>query len=40
MYVALKPGYHASEELAKKINDALVREIGPIAKARKVWIVS
>ncbi len=40
LYVALKPGYHASEELAKKINDALVREIGPIAKARKVWIVS
>ncbi len=39
MYVALKPGYHASEELAKKVNDALVREIGPIAKARKVWIV-
>jgi len=39
LYVALKPGYHASEELAKKINDALVREIGPIAKARKVWIV-
>ncbi len=39
MYVALKPGYEASEELAKKVNDALVKEIGPIAKARKVWIV-
>ncbi len=39
MYVALKPGYEASPELAKKINDALVREIGAIAKARKVWIV-
>ncbi|MFO8084884.1 MAG: acetate--CoA ligase [Desulfobacterales bacterium] len=39
MYVALKPGYEASEALAKKVNDALVKEIGPIAKARKVWIV-
>ncbi len=39
LYVALKPGYEATPELAKKINDALVREIGSIAKARKVWIV-
>ncbi len=39
MYVALKPGYEATPELAKKVNDALIKEIGPIAKARKVWIV-
>ncbi len=39
IYVALKPGYEPSEEIAQKVNAALVREIGPIAKARKVWIV-
>jgi len=39
MFVSLKPGYEASEEIAKKVQDALVREIGPIAKARKVWVV-
>ncbi|MDJ0667690.1 MAG: acetate--CoA ligase [Desulfobacterales bacterium] len=39
MYVALKPGFEASDEIAKKIVDALVKEIGPIAKPRKVWIV-
>jgi len=39
LYVALKPGVKATPELAKKISDAIVREIGPIAKPRKVWIV-
>jgi acetyl-CoA synthetase len=39
MYVALKPGYEASDEIAQKVQKALVEEIGPIAKARKVWIV-
>ena len=39
MYVALKPGYEASAELADKISKALATEIGPIAKPRKVWIV-
>ena len=39
MYVALKPGFEASDELAQKIIDTLVKEIGPIAKPRKVWIV-
>jgi acetyl-CoA synthetase len=39
MYVALKPGYEASDEIAQKVQKALVDEIGPIAKARKVWIV-
>jgi acetyl-CoA synthetase len=39
MYVALKPGFEASDAIAKKVIDALVSEIGPIAKPRKVWIV-
>ena len=39
MYVALKPGYDPSEELAAKISAALCEEIGPIAKPNKVWIV-
>jgi acetyl-CoA synthetase len=39
LYVALKPGYQASPELAKKISDAISTEIGKIAKPRKVWIV-
>jgi acetyl-CoA synthetase len=39
LYVALKPGYEASEELAAKISKAIVTEIGAIARPRKVWIV-
>jgi acetyl-CoA synthetase len=39
MYIALKPGYEASPELAKKISDAISTEIGKIAKPRNVWIV-
>jgi acetyl-CoA synthetase len=39
MYIALKPGYTASPELAKKISDAISTEIGKIAKPRNVWIV-
>jgi acetyl-CoA synthetase len=39
MFVSLKPGIESSDEMAKKISDTLVREIGPIAKPRKVWIV-
>jgi acetyl-CoA synthetase len=39
LYVALKPGYKPSVELEKKISDAISREIGKIAKPRKVWIV-
>jgi len=39
MYVSLKPGYEASEELAAKVSAALSTEIGPIAKPNKVWIV-
>lgn len=39
LYIALKPGFEASEELAKKISQAVVKEIGAIARPRKVWIV-
>ena len=39
LYVALKPGFEASDAISKKIIDALISEIGPIAKPRKVWIV-
>jgi acetyl-CoA synthetase len=40
LYIVLKPGFEASAELAKKISDALAKEIGPIAKPKDVWIVS
>ncbi|MBI9084320.1 MAG: acetate--CoA ligase [Desulfobacterales bacterium] len=39
MYIALKPGFEASEEMTKKIMTAMITEIGPIAKPRKIWIV-
>ena len=40
LYVALKPGIEASDELAKKISDVISSEIGKIAKPRHVWIVA
>jgi acetyl-CoA synthetase len=40
LYIVLKPGLKASATLEKKITDGLVKEIGPIAKPRKVWIVN
>jgi acetyl-CoA synthetase len=39
LYVALKPGFEASDELANKISDIICDAIGKIAKPRKVWIV-
>ncbi|HXW68504.1 MAG TPA: acetate--CoA ligase, partial [Dissulfurispiraceae bacterium] len=39
LYVALKPGLKGDEQLAKKISNAIVTEIGAIARPRKVWIV-
>ena len=39
LYVALKPGFEASDALAKKISDTVCEEIGKIAKPRMVWIV-
>jgi acetyl-CoA synthetase len=40
MYVALKPGFEPSEELQAKVSETIVREIGPIARPRNVWIVA
>jgi acetyl-CoA synthetase len=39
VYVSLRPGFDPSDAMAKKIEDALVSEIGPIARPRKVWLV-
>jgi acetyl-CoA synthetase len=39
LYIALKPGFEASDAMAKKISDAVCDQIGKIAKPRKVWIV-
>jgi acetyl-CoA synthetase len=40
LYVALKPGCAPSDELAKRIQNAVVAEIGAIARPRNVWIVT
>jgi acetyl-CoA synthetase len=40
LYIALKPGRTASEEVAKAISQCVVKEIGAIARPRKVWIVA
>jgi acetyl-CoA synthetase len=39
VYVALKPGFTASEEFAERISGNIVQSIGKIARPRKVWIV-
>ena len=39
MYVALKPGVQPSDEIKKKIVEAIEREIGKIARPHNVWIV-
>jgi acetyl-CoA synthetase len=39
LYVALKPGTKASKELEKRISEAVVTEISPIARPRRVWLV-
>ncbi|KAB2888938.1 MAG: acetate--CoA ligase [Desulfobulbaceae bacterium] len=39
LYVSLKPGFKPSDEIVKKVDDAIVHQIGKIAKCRKVWIV-
>jgi acetyl-CoA synthetase len=40
MYVSLKPGFEASDEVVKKVSDTIVKEIGPIARPKNVWIVA
>ena len=39
LYVSLRPGFEASDELAKKISNQICSDIGKIARPRKVWIV-
>ncbi len=39
LYVSLQPGVMPSDELSQRIINAIVTEIGPIARPRKVWIV-
>ncbi|HVA58915.1 MAG TPA: acetate--CoA ligase [Mycobacteriales bacterium] len=39
VFVALQPGTEATEELAKQVSESVAREIGPIARPRKVWLV-
>jgi acetyl-CoA synthetase len=39
LYIALKPGIKASSELEKRISEAVVSEISPIARPRRVWLV-
>jgi acetyl-CoA synthetase len=39
MYVSLKPGNEASDEMAAKVTRAIETEIGKIARPKNVWIV-
>jgi len=39
MYIALKPGNEASEDVAKKVAMQIERDIGKIARPKNVWIV-
>ncbi|MTI85488.1 MAG: acetate--CoA ligase [Firmicutes bacterium] len=40
LYVSLKPGYEATEELAKKISGCVSTVVGKIARPNQVYIVS
>jgi acetyl-CoA synthetase len=39
LYVALRPGIEPSDEMSQRVSAAVVREIGPIARPRRVFIV-
>jgi acetyl-CoA synthetase len=39
LYVSLKPGRQPSEEVRKRVENSVIREIGPIARPRRVVIV-
>jgi acetyl-CoA synthetase len=39
MYVSLKPGFAATDEMAAKVTRAIEVEIGKIARPKNVWIV-
>jgi acetyl-CoA synthetase len=40
MYVSLKPGYEAGDDVAKKVSQTIERDIGKIARPKNVWIVA
>ena len=40
VYVSLKPGYTASQEMVAKVSRSIETEIGKIARPKNVWIVS
>jgi acetyl-CoA synthetase len=39
IYVSLRPGIEPTEELRKRVSEAIAKEIGPIARPRAVYIV-
>ncbi|HEX7382065.1 MAG TPA: acetate--CoA ligase [Nevskiaceae bacterium] len=39
VYCSLRPGVKATETLSKKVSDAVVEDIGAIARPRKIWMV-
>jgi acetyl-CoA synthetase len=39
MYISLKPGQEASDEMARKVTAAIEIQIGKIARPKSVWIV-
>src|ERR1700743_948834 len=39
MYVSLKPGYEPGPEIEAKVRDAIVTDIGKIARPKNIWIV-
>ncbi|HYB28327.1 MAG TPA: acetate--CoA ligase [Solirubrobacteraceae bacterium] len=39
MYVALKPGVEAGDDVAQKVSQMIVKEIGAIARPKNVWVV-
>jgi acetyl-CoA synthetase len=39
MYVSLKPGFTPSPEIEAKVRDAIVIDIGKIARPKNIWIV-
>ncbi|HEX9624577.1 MAG TPA: acetate--CoA ligase [Streptosporangiaceae bacterium] len=40
VYVSLKPGFEASDEMAAKVSKAIETVIGKIARPKNVWVVS
>jgi acetyl-CoA synthetase len=39
MYISLKPGFEASDEISAKVTKAIETDIGKIARPKNIWIV-